>query len=58
MIEVQVRPGNVQTTEDFYMGDLCFGCILESLQFFTRYDEAATRVEMQHNYIRIRLVLS
>jgi len=58
MIEVQIGPCYVQTAEDFYMSDLCFGCVFKTLQFFTRNDQSATSVEMKYNYIGIRLVLA
>jgi len=57
VVDVQLRPRYVYAGMYFNLGELCLGCIFQTLHLFTRNDEAVTVVNVQNNDVEFAIVL-
>src|SRR5665213_174387 len=57
VVDVELRPADAYTREDFDVGELLWSGVFETLEFFARDDQAATVVHTNHHQIKIVVVL-
>ncbi len=58
MVEVELRPGDIEAAKDFDVSNLLFRCILKALEVFPRNDETTPVVHVKNDHVNRTIISS